>query len=107
MALDRDKAMWRWDYAIPLHPCNGLLNQVSGSGSARARAVVEKTEDPVLSVRLVFHRHAVACADALPPVHPYQCKLVRIILPGGAASVSMGCVTLQSQSNCYKEIYSR
>lgn len=62
MDLDcRDKGMLCWEYGIPLHLC--LLNQVSGSGSA---SLVEETEGPVLSVHLVFHRHTVAFANALP-----------------------------------------
>lgn len=77
---------WTWatetkpccvEYRIPLHLCSGLLNQVSGSGSASSWTAMEETEDPVLSVRLVFHRHTLASANALPSVHPYQCKLCR------------------------------
>lgn len=69
MDLDcRDKGMLCWEYGIPLHLC--LLNQVSGSGSASSWALVEETEGPVLSVHLVFHRHTVASANALPPVYP-------------------------------------
>lgn len=91
----RDKGMLCWEYGIPLHLC--LLNQVSGSGSASSGALVEKTEGPVLSVHLVFHRHAVASARALPPVHPWQRRPSQF---SAAASVSMCCVTQQNQNNC-------
>lgn len=50
------------------HLWNSLLSQVTGSVSAsppvKPRSSFEKTEDPVLSVRLVFHGHVVASVAA-------------------------------------------
>lgn len=54
------------------HLRNSLLSRVTGSVSSsppvKRRSSLKKTEDPVLSVRLVFHGHVVA--SVTPPPTP-------------------------------------
>lgn len=84
-----------------LHLWNSLLSRVSGSVNAsppvKPRSCLEKTEDPVLSVRLVFHGHVVASVTPHPQTPPHQSgkyqpncpDSVNHFLPTGAASPPM------------------
>lgn len=83
------------------HLWNSLLSRVTGFVSAspplKPRSSRAKTEDPVLSVRLVFHGHVVASVASLPQTPPHQTgkyqpnclDTVNHFLPAGAASTPM------------------
>lgn len=107
--------------AFPLwsgfHLWNSLLSRVTGSVSAsppvKPRSSLEKTEDPVLSVRLVFHGHVVASVTPPNPSSPdwkIPAKLSRYpdtvnhFLPTAAESPPM-CFYLWNYSCTFFQLY--
>lgn len=83
------------------HLWNSLLCQVTGCVSAlppvKPRSRLKKTEDPVLSIRLVFHGHVVASVtpDPSPPDWKIPAKLSWYFLLTNAAPPHM-CFCLEN-----------
>lgn len=68
----RDKAVSFWEHDVPLTYEKTWRIKLQALSMPCLLERLEKSEDPVLSVGLVFYRHVVASVNPLPQFPPNQ-----------------------------------